>query len=125
MRSFASGFFVYYLPPKPLIIALGSFQTFLKISREICKSRCTTGAGGNLIYKKKSKVKNLVTLSLKNVLSTLFSKQGSRTADPNLAFLLIRFQCIPRSLPFLCALSYTICAPEGYKSKRWHEFSLI
>ncbi len=41
-RFFAS-VFCESSSPKPLIIALGSFQIFSKIRGDICKSRCTTG----------------------------------------------------------------------------------
>jgi|688.fasta_scaffold212976_1 hypothetical protein len=43
MRFFASGgFFHESSSPKPLITVLGSFQIFLKIFGDICKSMCTT-----------------------------------------------------------------------------------
>jgi hypothetical protein len=42
-RFFASGFFRESSSPKPLKIALGSFQIFSKIRGDIHKSRCTTG----------------------------------------------------------------------------------
>jgi hypothetical protein len=42
-RFFASGFFRESSYPKPMIIALDSFQIFPKIHGDICKSRFTTG----------------------------------------------------------------------------------
>ncbi len=43
MRFFASSFCSRIIFPKPLIIAIGSFQIFSNIRGDICKSRCTTG----------------------------------------------------------------------------------
>jgi hypothetical protein len=42
-RFFASSFFHKLSSPRPLKITLGSFWIFLKIHRDIRKSRCTTG----------------------------------------------------------------------------------
>ena len=40
---FASGFFHESVSPQHQSIPLGPFQILLKVRRDICKSRCTTG----------------------------------------------------------------------------------
>jgi hypothetical protein len=73
MRFFASCFFHESASPQPQSIPLGSFQIFLKICGDFCKSRCTTGindtggkfetSGKNCCWYQKTQSANLPPVS--------------------------------------------------------------
>jgi hypothetical protein len=66
---FASGFFHESVSPKPLIIALGTFQIFSKTHGDIHSSRFATGDTGGKW--KKSSIRKFVIISVPLTLALL------------------------------------------------------
>ncbi len=77
-------FFVYYLPLQASDNSIRVISNFSINKRRYLQVKVHHRGWGEPDSWKKPKVKNLVTWSLKNVLTTLFSKQGSRTASLNI-----------------------------------------